>query len=183
MNLVAFIAFLVDVFGTFLCQVSYMLQKQAILSVEDSGLNGKSKKSPYCTKLYGAGFTLLILGTIVHASVLPFCDIVLLSTNTATGIIISSFLAIKYLGEKPVWKFDLPSVGLIIIGCLAIVSLSNYEDKTFTVDEITLLLSRPVTIAFLSFYVFAAACTYLFWQWFYKKALQFNTDTNDWVRA
>ena len=109
---------------------------------------------------------LLFIGSAGHVVVMPFCDIVLLSTSTATGIIMSSVLAIKYLGEKPVWKYDITSITLIVSGCLAIVCLSNYDDITFTADDIKRLLRRPVTICFLSFFVFASASTYLFWQWF-----------------
>ena len=94
---------------------------------------------------------------------MPFCNIVLLSTSTATGIIMSTFLSIMYLGEKPVWKYDITSTTLIVTGCLVIVFLSSYEDITFTADDIAKLLTRPVTICFLSFFVFSAACTYLFW--------------------
>ena len=102
--------------------------KRAIISVENTGINGEAKKSPYFTKTYMLGFLLLFIGSAGHVVVMPFCDIVLLSTSTATGIIMSSILAIKYLGEKPVWKYDITSITLIVSGCLTIVCLSNYED-------------------------------------------------------
>ena len=114
---------------------------------------------------------------------MPFCNIVLLSTSTATGIIMSTFLSIMYLGEKPVWKYDITSTTLIVTGCLVIVFLSSYDDITFTADDIVKLLTRPVTICFLSFFVFSAACTYLFWQWFQKTINKFNGELNTWMES
>ena len=157
------------------------MMKKALISVENSGLNGEAKKSPYFTKTYLLGFALLAVGSIGHVVVMPFCNIVLLSTSTATGIIMSTFLSIMYLGEKPVGKYDITSTTLIVTGCLAIVFLSNYEDITFTADDIAKLLRRPVTICFLSFFVFSAACTYLFWQWFQKTIKKFNAELNTWM--
>lgn len=95
----------------------------------------------------------------------------------------STFLSIMYLGEKPVWKYDITSTTLIVTGCLVIVFLSSYDDITFTADDIVKLLTRPVTICFLSFFVFSAACTYLFWQWFQKTIKKFNGELNTWMES
>ena len=77
---------------------------------------------------YLLGLALLVISAVIHVVVLPFCPLVLLSTITAAGILISTALAIRYLGEKFICKYDLPSFTLIIIGCTAIVILSNPED-------------------------------------------------------
>ena len=108
--------------------MAYVMMKRALISVEKTGINGEAKQNPYFKKTYMLGFLLLFVGSAGHVVVLPFCDIVLLSTSTATGIIMSSILAIKYLGEKPVWKYDITSISLIVVGCLTICGLSNYED-------------------------------------------------------
>ena len=168
MNWIAMTAFLMDQLFTLGNQVAYVMMKRALISVEKTGINGEAKQSPYFKKSYLLGFLLLFIGSAGHVACLSFCDIVLLSTSTATGIIMSSILAIKYLGEKPVWKYDIASISLIVVGCLTICFLSNYNDKMFTVEEIERLLFRPVSICFLSFFVFTGTFTLLYWQWFYR---------------
>jgi len=63
-------------------------------------------------------------GSIIHVLVLPFCDLVVLSTITALGIVNSNFISVIYLKEKVVWKYDGPATFLIISGSILIVSLS-----------------------------------------------------------
>ena len=140
--------------------------KRALIAVEKSGMNGTKQKSVFRERNYIIGFILLFIGSFWHVLVLPFCDVVLLSTNTATGIVMSTFLSIKYLDEKPVYKYDIPSVVLIVTGCIIIVLLSSYDDKTFTSQEIIDLLTMPGTIFFFCFFICSASCSYLFWQWF-----------------
>ena len=56
------------------------------------------------------------LTTLITLAVLPFADMVLLTCNSATAILVSSGLAICLLGEKFVWKYDLTALFLYIIG-------------------------------------------------------------------
>ena len=183
MNVISLLFFIVDLASTLANQVAYVMMKRALLSVENTGLNGTKKRSPYCSKMYIGGFVLLVVGSLVHVAALPFCDVVLLSTNIATGILFSSILAIKYLGERPVWKYDGPSLALIVAGCLAIVLLSSYEDQKFTVAIIEELLARPSTIVFFSFFILISVATYSLWSWFFKAAERFNNEANTWLQA
>jgi len=84
---------------------------------------------------------LLGLSAAVHGGTMPFCDLVLLSTLTAAGIVISEILSIKYLGEKFIFKYDMPSLALIILGCTTIVALSNQEETKYSPDRIKDLLT------------------------------------------
>ena len=68
--------------------------------------------------------------------VLPFADLVLLASNSATAIIASSLLAICILGEKFVWKYDLTAIFLIIIGNTLTIVLSNKVRDNRAMDEI-----------------------------------------------
>ena len=69
-----------------------------------------------------------IVGGSIHVIMLPYCDLVLLSTSSCLAIVFGNILAIKFLGEKLVWKYDLSSFILIVVGCMAIVLLSEADD-------------------------------------------------------
>ena len=128
----AIIAYFIDLGGTFIGQIGYTLMKIALLRAEAHNNSPslapqikRKKQIPYFTWRYALGFVLLTLSALIHGAVLPFCDLVLLSTLTAAGIVISTLLSIRYLGERFICKYDLPSFTLIIIGCTTIVALSN----------------------------------------------------------
>ena len=93
----------------------------------------------------------------------------------------SNILAIKYLGEKPVWKYDLPSMCLIILGCLTIVCLSSYAEQTYTAEDIMRLIERPSSICLLSLSAFVFAMAYIYVQWFFKQLDKFNGEINIWL--
>ena len=48
---------------------------------------------------WNVGLSLLLFGGIMQVVVLPYADLVLISTNAITAIIFNTFLSIKYLGE------------------------------------------------------------------------------------
>ena len=83
------------------------------------------------------------MGGAIHVLTLPYCDLVLLSTSSALSIIISNILAIRYLGEKLVWKYDLLSFVLIVAGCGAICLLSEADETKQTSDKIKQNLASP----------------------------------------
>ena len=56
---------------------------------------------------------------------LAYADLVLISTNYIAGIIFNTFLSIKFLDEKFVWRYDLPALTLMCAGALTIVLLAN----------------------------------------------------------
>lgn len=126
-----------------------MLMKKALLKAEASNTSsdtssvGKKKRSPYFTWQYIAGFIFLGVSGAIHAAVLPFADLVLLSTITAAGIIISTLLAVKFLNEKFICKYDLPSFTLITIGCTTIVAVSNQKETEYSPEKIKSLLQSP----------------------------------------
>ena len=140
MNWIAIIAYLVDLTGTFLGHVAYILMKKGMIEVENSGLNGSKKKIPFFTCSWIAGFFVLALGSIIHVVVLPFCDLVVLSTNSSIGILIADVLSVIYLNERVVWAYDITAISLIISGSLTIVLLSNYDETRYTPDDIKALL-------------------------------------------
>ena len=67
---------------------------------------------------------------------LQFCPLVLLASNVCFELVFSHVLAIKFLGEKLVWKYDLSALLLLIGGCLGIVLLSETEEEELTVERV-----------------------------------------------
>ena len=57
--------------------------------------------------------------------VLPYCDLVLLSTTVGMSIIMSNLLAMYFLKEKIIWKYDIPAFFLVVAGCTSIVLVSE----------------------------------------------------------
>ena len=99
MGWVAVIAYIIDQIATFMVSISYIMQKIGFMEVEKCGLNGTERKIPFFTCQWLKGFLLMFIGSILHVCVLPFCDLVVLSTSTATSIIFNTVLSVHYLGE------------------------------------------------------------------------------------
>ena len=65
--------------------------------------------------------------------VAPFVDIVLLTFNSATAIIFQIFLAIIFLNEVFICKYDMPALFLIILGTVCIILTANFDDHVSSV--------------------------------------------------
>ena len=165
MNWVAVIAYLIDLCATFVTQIAYILMKKGMIKVENTGLNGTKKKIGFFTCEWLTGFAFLTIGSIVHVAALPFCDLVVLSTNSSIGIVFNNILSVMYLGEKVVWVYDITAVSLIILGSLIIVFLSNYESTTYTPEEIHTLLFSTSSLVFASVTIVFSILTIVQFKW------------------
>ena len=94
------------------------------------------------------GLALLLIGGGMQVVALPYADLVLISTNAITAILFNTFLSIRYLGEKFVWKYDVPALTLMSVGALVIVLVSEADEKKFTPEEIKELLTSLQSIIF-----------------------------------
>ena len=65
----------------------------------------------------------------------PFADIVLLSFNSATAIVIQIILAIVFLNEVFICKYDLPALALIISGSICIILTANFTEHDGSVAK------------------------------------------------
>ena len=65
--------------------------------------------------------------------VTPFADVVLLSFNSASAIVINVLLAIIVLNEVFICRYDLPALTLIIAGSACIVMTANFSDRVSNV--------------------------------------------------
>jgi len=113
-------------------------------------------------------------GAIINVSVLPFCDLVVISTVGAFCILINYALSISLLGEKIVWVYDLPAVLLMIGGCLMVILLSDYSENTYTPDRITDLLFSAISLICFIFSGMILAGTIFQYCWHLKQLKNFN---------
>ena len=181
MEWIAVIAYLVDLLATFLSQLSYVFMKKGMIKVENTGLNGTKKKTGILTKEWIAGFITMVIASLIHVAALPFCDLVVLSTNSSTGILFADILSIAYLGERFIWKYDGPAIFFLIVGSLAIVLLSNYDETTYTPDDIKALLWSQKTLVFTLILVSFTVLTVVQFVWHLKQLKRFNAHCNLWL--
>ena len=122
--------------------------KKGNIKVENTGLNGTKTKSGFCTCEWLTGFIFLAVASGVKVAVLPFCELVVLSTCTSIGIVFNQVLSVICLGEKVVCMYDVTSVSLIVAGSLVIVFLSSYQKTSYTPDDIHTLIFSTTTFVF-----------------------------------
>ncbi len=116
----------------------------------------------------------MFIGSILHVLVLPFCDLVVLSTSTATSIVFNTVLSVYYLGERFDWRLDGPAFVLIIGGSLAIVFLSDYSDTSYTPDVIRDLIFSQTMAIFMSIYLVVIIVTIVEYIWHKRQIRKFN---------
>ena len=116
------VAYVIDIFGKLLSAASYLFFKLAHHQQEQE--SGVSNVKAYTTWTWLIGLACIILGSVINLLMLQFCPLVLLSTNVCFELVFSNVIAIRFLGEKMVWKYDLTALLLLIVGCLGIVLLS-----------------------------------------------------------
>ena len=88
-----------------------------------------------------AGGGIIVLGGTIQFSVLPYADLVLISTNMITGIIFNTFISIKFLEEEFVCKYDFSALTMMSIGALIIILLAKPNEEMYTKDQIVALLT------------------------------------------
>ena len=141
------------------------MMKKGMIKVEQSGLNGSKKKIPFFTCEWIIGFLLLGIGSLVHVAVLPFCDLVVLSTLSSLGIIMNNILSVLFLGERIVWKHDAVAISLIVGGNLVIVFLSDYSETNYTPEDIHNDLYSAATIIYSSVGLVFTVLTIIHYIW------------------
>jgi len=112
------------------------------------------------------GMLILFLASVVHAAVLPFADLVLLSTHCCWAVIFSQLLSRIILKEKFLLKYDLPAMTCIVTGCLMIVFNANLEEVQFSKGDIETLLFSPGNLMIYClltlFYLISKICDFCF---------------------
>ena len=192
---VAFLAFLGHFLGMVVSKTGLFLQKLTHIEMErkkvyhvkfDDNFNRiettDDKKPVYYSGKWIFGFMLLLLGGLIQLIVLPYADLVLLSTNSISAIAYNSILAISCLGEKFVCKYDLPAFVLMGAGAFTIVMLASITEKVFTSEEILNLLFSYNSLYFAagtSIFIFATA---VYIRVFKRQIQEFQEDLEAWTK-
>jgi hypothetical protein len=127
------------------------------------------------------GLALLLVGGGMQVVALPYADLVLISTNAITAILFNTFLSIRYLGEKFVWKYDVPALTLMSLGALVIVLVSEADEKKFTPEEIKELLTSLQSIIFNSIQCALLIGTMVYLNVFLLQIKKFEADIGQWA--
>ena len=146
----AMFAYLGNLVGILITKFGLFLQKVELMNMEKEGQeDGRRKITPaYCRLQWNIGLFLLFFGGAMQVVVLPYADLVLISTNAIAAILFNTFLSVKFLGEKFVWKYDVPAYTLMSLGAIVIVLQASSTEKQFGPDEMkVLLMSLPPMIA------------------------------------
>ena len=77
----------------------------------------------------------------------------MISTTVGIAILFNNIVAMWWLGEKIVYKYDVPAFILIVAGSTAIVILSVEGEESYTPEVIKELLEQPGTIVLTIFTV------------------------------
>ena len=85
---------------------------------------------------------------LLLVGITPFADIVLLSFNGTTAIIVQVVLALLMLKEAFVVKYDVPGLALIIAGSIMIILTAKFDKAELTPDLIREYLLMPRSILF-----------------------------------
>ena len=88
-----------------------------------------------------AGGGIIVLGGTIQFLVLPYADLVMVSTNMISGIIFNTFISIKFLDEIFLCKYDFPALSMMSIGALVIVLIAKPNDSQYTKHEMVELLT------------------------------------------
>ena len=80
---------------------------------------------------------------------LPFADLILLSNACSISVIWSTILAIIFLDEKFMWKYDMVAITLICTGSMLTVIQSNKEEVTITEEVALDFIYSPRTVLYL----------------------------------
>ena len=100
-----------------------------------------------CTWLIG--FFITGLADVLHTGMTPFADITLLSFNTALSVPMQMVLAIIFLREVFIWRYDVPALILILSGSAWIILTANFTEVDLTVEILKSHLSSIKAIIFL----------------------------------
>ena len=93
-----------------------------------------------------------MLKQIVHAAILPWLDLVLLSTSVSWAVIFAMLVGVYGGKEKFHWQYDVTSTVLICSGSFTTMLLSNKDRKEMDFEQLYELLTSRLAYAY-----------YLFW--------------------
>lgn len=141
----------------------------------------KDRKSGFCTCRWALGFTLSLVAGILHVVVTPFVDIVVLSFNSATAIVIQVFMAIFLLNEVFICKFDLTALFLIILGSACLILTANFNDQEYSTEVLKKDLMTPKSICYFVLVFLIVNLTFYVLKNMKQSLAHFEKDVENWL--
>lgn len=142
----------------------------------------EDRKSGFMTCTWLLGFLILTLGSAIHSIlVTPHVDIVLLSFNAALAIVIQVLMAIVFLKEVVVYKYDILAITLILLGSSCIILTANFSEDNLTASKIKESLSSVKSIAYFGFTLFLMNVTFFVLKRMLKNLAVFERDVEIWL--
>ena len=184
---VAFVAYLGNLLGILITKFGLFLQKLCLIELEKEGAETADPsqlaniKPVYKRLQWLVGLVLLLVGGGMQVVALPYADLVLISTNAITAILFNTFLSIRYLGEKFIWRYDVPALTLMSLGALVIVLVSEVDEKKFTPDDIRDLLTSLQSIIFNSIQCALLILTMVYLNVFLQQIKKLEADIGRWA--
>jgi len=132
---------------TMLNQVSYVMMKQVQIQFENQPNTNSFFQCKWLTA-YG----LLWISSIITVLIIPYIDLVLISTQGAVAVIFSVILSVFWLKETFILRYDLPALTVIILGSVLMVLLANEKTEPYSLDQLHALTYSPAAIIYLSIY-------------------------------
>ena len=142
----------------------------------------KNKTPVYRNIKWSFGCLLILTGILVQLAVLPYADLVLISTNSISAIAFNTLLSVKCLGEKFVCKYDLPAFLFMGAGAITIVMLASTTEKVFNREMIVDILTSNRSLYFGAGTLITIALTIIFLEIFDDQVERFQQDLEFWTK-
>lgn len=80
------------------------------------------------------------------------------------------------------WRYDLPAISLMVVGCLTIVFNANYEVIEYSKETIDKLLFNRINLTIYSLLLIIYIMTKFMDCWFQSKLNEFDEDAENEIR-
>lgn len=167
-------AFLADSIATLLINGSFSIQKLGHRAIErDEEHVGRGHLS---SKVWWAGFLIMVVGVIIHVIALPYADMTLIAANSSLAVVCNLMLSIYLFEEKWVWRYDLPAVILIIGGSFSLAGIANKEQPEYDQEEMIKIIWNWPSIVFYVYLVVFVVTVHCMMYKFEKGLREFESD-------
>ena len=108
--------------------------------------------------------------------ILPFCDLVLMSSSSAAAIIFGVILSVFWLNEPFVWQYDMTAILVILLGSVLTVLQSNKIDQLYTLPQLHALTHSVASIVYLSTLLLLLTLTATAYNYFITRLNRFHVE-------
>lgn len=108
--------------------------------------------------------------------ILPFCDLVLMSSSSAAAIIFGVILSVFWLNETFVWRYDMTAVLVIILGSFLTVLQSNKVNQIYTLAQLHALTHSLASIVYLSTLLLLLTLTAIAYNYLMSRLKRFHVE-------